>query len=216
MLIYQTLVREGGGWISTSPPADEEAFRRDARAWLAANVPDAPLPSLETGPGFVAHRTWEARLAADGWSVVSWPEAYGGRGASLQEWLIFEEEYYAAGAPGRVSQSGISLLAPTLFAHGTEEQRARVLPSMASGEVIWAQASTPPPSPRRPRPLRRQGRLLRCRPHRRPHRPPAPRRHRLHRRVRPLPLDHQARALRSAWGTPAQCRARVLGGPRTG
>ncbi|MFE2430156.1 acyl-CoA dehydrogenase family protein [Streptomyces sp. NPDC059373] len=124
--------------------ADEEAFRRDARAWLAANVPDAPLPSLETGPGFAAHRAWEARLAADRWSVVSWPEAYGGRGASLQEWLIFEEEYYAAGAPGRVSQNGINLLAPTLFAHGTEEQRARVLPPMASGEVIWAQAWSEP------------------------------------------------------------------------
>ncbi|MDX6352449.1 MAG: hypothetical protein QOF84_7239, partial [Streptomyces sp.] len=124
--------------------ADEEAFRRDARTWLAANVPEAPLPSLETGPGFAAHRTWEARLAADRWSVVSWPEAYGGRGASLQEWLIFEEEYYAAGAPGRVSQNGINLLAPTLFAHGTEEQRARVLPPMASGEVIWAQAWSEP------------------------------------------------------------------------
>ena len=56
----------------------------------------------------------------------AWPEEYGGRGASLLQWLIFEEEYYAADAPGRVSQNGINLLAPTLFEHGTPEQRARV------------------------------------------------------------------------------------------
>ncbi|MFD4587103.1 MULTISPECIES: acyl-CoA dehydrogenase family protein [unclassified Streptomyces] len=124
--------------------ADEDAFRAEARAWLRAHVPDPPLPSLETREGFAAHRRWEARLAADRWSVVSWPERYGGRGADIFHWLVFEEEYYAAGAPGRVSQNGISLLAPTLFDHGTEEQRARILPSMASGEAVWAQAWSEP------------------------------------------------------------------------
>ncbi|MFC9878309.1 acyl-CoA dehydrogenase family protein [Streptomyces libani] len=125
--------------------ADEE-FRAEARAWLAGHVPATPLPSLETAEGFAAHREWEHRLAADRWSVVTWPEEYGGRGASLLQWLVFEEEYYAAGAPGRVSQNGISLLAPTLFEHGTEEQRARVLGPMARGEVIWAQAWSEPES----------------------------------------------------------------------
>ncbi|MFH8618121.1 acyl-CoA dehydrogenase family protein [Streptomyces sp. NPDC017979] len=124
--------------------AEDEAFRREARDWLAAHVPREPLPSLETREGFAEHRTWEAELAADRWSVVSWPAAYGGRGADLVCWLLFEEEYWAAGAPGRVSQNGISLLAPTLFDHGTAEQRARVLPSMASGEVVWAQAWSEP------------------------------------------------------------------------
>ncbi|BAC73907.1 acyl-CoA dehydrogenase [Streptomyces avermitilis] len=127
----------------THSPADE-AFRTEARAWLAAHVPAVPLPSLETEEGFGAHRAWEAELAADRWSVVSWPAAYGGRDAGLLRWLVFEEEYYAAGAPGRVGQNGISLLAPTLFDHGTEEQRARVLPPMATGEVIWAQAWSEP------------------------------------------------------------------------
>ncbi|MFJ3227551.1 acyl-CoA dehydrogenase family protein [Streptomyces sp. NPDC086783] len=127
----------------THSPADE-AFRAEARAWLAAHVPPVPLPSLETAEGFAAHRAWEAELAADRWSVVSWPAAYGGRDADLVHWLVFEEEYYAAGAPGRVGQNGISLLAPTLFAHGTEEQRARVLPPMARGEDIWAQAWSEP------------------------------------------------------------------------
>ncbi|MFJ5548342.1 acyl-CoA dehydrogenase family protein [Streptomyces sp. NPDC093225] len=122
----------------------EEAFRAEARAWLAAHVPERPLPSLETAQGFAAHREWEAELAADRWSVVSWPEEFGGRGADVFHWLVFEEEYYAAGAPGRVSQNGINLLAPTLFDHATPEQRARVLPAMARGEVVWAQAWSEP------------------------------------------------------------------------
>ncbi|MFD5508366.1 acyl-CoA dehydrogenase family protein [Streptomyces sp. NPDC127051] len=122
------------------------AFRAEARAWLAEHVPDSPLPSLETAEGFAAHRAWEARLHADRWSAVSWPAEYGGRGVDIERWLIFEEEYWAAGAPGRVSQNGISLLAPTLFDHGSAEQRARVLPPMASGEVIWAQAWSEPES----------------------------------------------------------------------
>ncbi|MFA3841627.1 acyl-CoA dehydrogenase family protein [Streptomyces aureus] len=122
----------------------EDAFRAEAREWLAAHVPGEPLPSLETEEGFAAHRAWEAELHAGRWSVVSWPEEYGGRGADIFTWLLFEEEYYATGAPGRVSQNGINLLAPTLFDHGTPEQRARVLPSMASGETIWAQAWSEP------------------------------------------------------------------------
>jgi alkylation response protein AidB-like acyl-CoA dehydrogenase len=123
---------------------EEEAFRAEARAWLRAHVPASPLPSLETREGFTAHRAWEAQLAADRWSVVNWPVRYGGRDSGLIRWLVFEEEYYAAGAPGRVGQNGISLLAPTLFDHGTPEQRARVLPPMATGEVIWAQAWSEP------------------------------------------------------------------------
>ncbi|MEU9373989.1 acyl-CoA dehydrogenase family protein [Streptomyces sp. NPDC048255] len=124
--------------------AEVAAFRAEARAWLARHVPASPLPSLETEAGFAAHREWEALLHADRWAVVSWPEEYGGRGADIVRWLVFEEEYWAAGAPGRVSQNGISLLAPTLFDHATDEQRARVLPSMASGEVVWAQAWSEP------------------------------------------------------------------------
>ncbi|MFD5076665.1 acyl-CoA dehydrogenase family protein [Streptomyces sp. NPDC058371] len=127
----------------THSPADE-AFRAEARTWLADHVPSVPLPSLETAEGFAAHRRWEAELAADRWSVVSWPAEYGGRDADIVRWLVFEEEYYAAGAPGRVGQNGISLLAPTLFDHGTREQRARILPPMASGEVVWAQAWSEP------------------------------------------------------------------------
>ena len=122
----------------------ELAFQAEVRAWLAANVPTTPLPSMDTAEGWALHQEWEAKLAAERLSVVSWPKEVGGREASLIEWIIFEEEYYRAGAPGRVSQNGIFLLAPILFDHGTPEQQARFLPSMATGEKIWAQAWSEP------------------------------------------------------------------------
>jgi len=124
-------------------PAEAE-FRAETRAWLHAHVPAEPLPSLETEAGFAAHREWERTLGRDRLAAVSWPEEYGGRGVTPLQWLVFEEEYYAAGAPGRVNQNGTDLLATTLFRHGTPEQLARILPPIAAGEVIWAQAWSEP------------------------------------------------------------------------
>ena len=124
--------------------ADEAAFRAEVAAWLAANTSREPLPSMDTREGFEAHREWERRLAADRWSVVAWPEEYGGRDLGLTEWLLFEEEYYRSGAPGRVNTNGISLLGPTLFAFGSPAQQARFLPAMAAGDEIWAQAWSEP------------------------------------------------------------------------
>jgi alkylation response protein AidB-like acyl-CoA dehydrogenase len=123
---------------------DERAFQAEARAWLAEHVPAEPLPSMDTEAGWKAHQAWESRLSEARWSVVSWPERHHGRDASLVEWVVFEEEYYRAGAPGRVSQNGIFLLAPILFEHGTPEQQDRFLPSMATGERIWAQCWSEP------------------------------------------------------------------------
>ncbi|MEV0688074.1 acyl-CoA dehydrogenase family protein [Nocardia sp. NPDC050378] len=125
---------------------DEAAtrFQLEVREFLATHVPREPLPSMDTAEGFAAHREWEATLADARLSAVSWPREYGGRDASILEWVLFEQEYYAAGAPGRVAQNGIFLLAPTLFEHGTEEQLARILPRMARGEDIWAQAWSEP------------------------------------------------------------------------
>ncbi|WP_424535387.1 acyl-CoA dehydrogenase family protein [Sphaerisporangium viridialbum] len=122
----------------------EQDFRAEVRGWLAAHVPDPPLPSMDTAEGFEAHREWERLLAAERYSVVSWPREYGGRDASLVEWLIFEEEYWAAGAPGRVGQNGIFLLAPTLFTTGTAAQRERFLGRMARADDVWAQAWSEP------------------------------------------------------------------------
>ncbi|WP_454194828.1 acyl-CoA dehydrogenase family protein [Nocardia sp. Marseille-Q1738] len=119
-------------------------FQREVREFLAASKPAKPLPSMDTKAGFEAHRAWERTLADARLSVVAWPEEFGGRDASLLEWVLFEQEYYAAGAPGRVSQNGIFLLAPTLFEHGTPEQLARIMPRMARGDDIWAQAWSEP------------------------------------------------------------------------
>jgi alkylation response protein AidB-like acyl-CoA dehydrogenase len=123
---------------------DTDTFLTEARDWLAAHVPPGPPPSVDTAEGFEWHREWERALAAARLSVVSWPAEYGGRDASLMEWLAFEEAYYAAGGPVRVGQNGLFLLAPTLFAHGTQEQRDRLLPPMARADEIWAQAWSEP------------------------------------------------------------------------
>ncbi|NKY50300.1 acyl-CoA dehydrogenase family protein [Nocardia vermiculata] len=121
-----------------------QQFQLEVREFLRANVPAEPLPSMDTKEGFEAHRQWEHTLAEARLSVVSWQREYGGRDASLLEWVLFEQEYYAAGAPGRVSQNGIFLLAPTLFEHGTPEQLERILPRMARADDIWAQAWSEP------------------------------------------------------------------------
>jgi len=122
---------------------EEEAFRAQARAWLEANVPRG-LPSGDTAAGFALHRQWERKLFDARWAVVSWPRRYGGREATLFEWLIFEEEYYRAGGPQRVTQNGIFLLAPTLFEFGTREQRDSILPRMAAAEDLWCQGWSEP------------------------------------------------------------------------
>ena len=129
--------------LSYSP--DQQAFRAEVRAWLDAHVPREPLVHFDaTREGFEAHRAWERTLKSGDWGMVTWPKEYGGRGLDLIQWLIFEEEYYRAGAPGRVNQNGIFLLGPTLIEFGTAEQKARFLPPMASGEEIWAQAWSEP------------------------------------------------------------------------
>ena len=122
----------------------EDAFRQECRSWLEANVPKEPLPSGDTREGFALHVEWEKKLFAAGLAVVSWPKKYGGREATLMEWLIFEEEYYRAGAPSRVTQNGIFLMAPTLFECGTDAQKERYLKKMASAEELWAQGWSEP------------------------------------------------------------------------
>jgi alkylation response protein AidB-like acyl-CoA dehydrogenase len=121
-------------------------FREEVRSFLTANKHSFPTKSYDTAEGFEQHRRWDRVLFDAGLSVISWPKKYGGRDATLEQWLVFEEEYFRAGAPGRASANGTSMLAPTLFAHGTDEQRDRVLPKMANGEEIWAQAWSEPES----------------------------------------------------------------------
>jgi alkylation response protein AidB-like acyl-CoA dehydrogenase len=126
--------------------SDTCAFRDEVRTFLDANRDSFPTKSYDTAEGFEQHRHWDKVLFDAGLSVIAWPRKYGGRDATLLEWVVFEEEYFRAGAPGRASANGTSMLAPTLFAHGTEEQRDRILPKMATGEQIWAQAWSEPES----------------------------------------------------------------------
>src|SRR5690606_6825292 len=124
---------------------EQQAFRAEVRAWLEAHVPTGALEHYDaTREGFEAHRQWEATLKSGDWGMVTWPKEYGGRGLDLIQWLIFEEEYYRAGAPGRVNQNGIFLFGPTLMEFGTHEQKARWLTAMANGDEIWAQAWSEP------------------------------------------------------------------------
>ncbi|CAN5790435.1 acyl-CoA dehydrogenase family protein [soil metagenome] len=130
--------------------AGEEAFRAEVRRWLETELSswrgrhDDRIGSGDTAGGFAQHLDWERTLFDARYAVVSWPEAFGGRSATRWEWLIFEEEYYRAGGPPRITQNGIFLLAPTVFEFGTTEQQAHVLPRMAAGDDLWCQGWSEP------------------------------------------------------------------------
>ena len=129
---------------------EDEAFRTEVRAWLETELAawrdrhDDRILSGDTTEGFAQHLDWERTLFDARYAVVSWPEAFGGRAASRWQWLVFEEEYYRAGGPQRVTQNGIFLLAPTIFEFGTPEQQAHVLPRMAAGDDLWCQGWSEP------------------------------------------------------------------------
>ncbi len=130
--------------MDLSLTSEQEAFRAEARSWLRSNVPASPLPSFDTPAGFDAHREWERVLFEAGWAAVDWPVDYGGRGVDLLSWLIFEEEYWGSGAPGRVNQNGVFLLGPTLLEFGTDAQKARYLPAIARADEVWCQGWSEP------------------------------------------------------------------------
>jgi len=125
----------------------EERFRAEAAAWLEAQL-SGPFRDLrgKTGQSGQAQRrrAWERALGAAGWSCIGWPEAYGGRDASLAEQVIFAEEYARAGAPGRLGYMGVELAGPTILAFGTAAQKRRFLPPIARGEELWCQGYSEP------------------------------------------------------------------------
>ncbi|MFF8728036.1 acyl-CoA dehydrogenase family protein [Streptomyces sp. NPDC015171] len=113
---------------------EDEAFRADARSWLAGHV------GTVTG-----RRAWERTLGAAGWIGLGWPEpGYGNRTATLTQQVVWAEEYVRSGAPPRSGHIGENLLAPTLAAHGDEEQKRRFLPPVAAGEELWCQGYSEP------------------------------------------------------------------------
>jgi alkylation response protein AidB-like acyl-CoA dehydrogenase len=122
-----------------------DEFRTEARAWLAANVPSEQSPP--DGPASRDYVLgWQQRLAAGGWAGLTWPTAYGGRGLSVYEQIIWFEEYALAGGPSTLDASfvGINHAGPTLIACGTDEQKAEHLPRILAGEVIWCQGFSEP------------------------------------------------------------------------
>ena len=121
----------------------EQAFRAELRAWLAANVPREPLPeTLEAEAAYLT--AWQRRCFDAGWAAVHWPREYGGRGATLTETAIYQEEMARARAPQMMNRVGINNVGPTLIAHGSEAQRRRYLAKILSAEEIWCQLYSEP------------------------------------------------------------------------
>jgi alkylation response protein AidB-like acyl-CoA dehydrogenase len=128
--------------LTLSP--SEEAFRDELRAWLEDNNPGRePEGDLA---GFEFRRDWQRRLHEEGWAGVSWPEEYGGRGATLVEQAIYNEEFVRAQAPSTANVLGLAMGGPTVIAHGTEEQKRRYLEPILSAEEIWCQGFSEPGS----------------------------------------------------------------------
>lgn len=128
---------------------EDEQFRDEARTWLQTNLVDFANVIGRGGLGdmdaFVPERiAWEKRLASGRWTCLGWPETHGGRGASLYQEVIFQEEYARARAPGRVGHIGEHLLGPTLIHFGTPAQCARFLPPIVAGTELWCQGYSEP------------------------------------------------------------------------
>ena len=130
----------------------EEALRAELREWLARELPahrvDWPATddefTLHPDRSFDACHAWHKRLHRGGWVGIAWPAAYGGRGASLVEQMVFQEEMVRAGAPPGVNTIGLMLAGPGIMEWGTEAQRRRFLPPILSADDIWCQGFSEP------------------------------------------------------------------------
>jgi alkylation response protein AidB-like acyl-CoA dehydrogenase len=120
----------------------EERFRRELRTWLLQNPPG---PEPEQLDQWVAYgKAWQRKLYEAGWCGVAWPKEYGGRGATLIEQVIFQEETARAKAPMLINLAGLTMGGPVLIAHGTDEQKRRHLKSILAAEEIWCQGFSEP------------------------------------------------------------------------
>ena len=128
---------------------DEAAFRDELLDWLNDHlVGEFTTVTGRGGPddddAWDVRRAWDQELGKGGWIGVTWPREYGGRGGTLAHEVILQFELAKAGAPARGGFHGETLLAPTVLAHGTHEQKLRLLPPMARGEVVWCQGYSEP------------------------------------------------------------------------
>ena len=123
----------------------EEAFRAEARAWLEANKPHTPRPEIDLKAQRAYDMAWQRTMFDGGWAGISWPKAYGGRGASLMEQLIWFEEYARADVHDvNTGFVGLNHAGPTLIACGTEQQKATYLPRILRGDMVWCQGFSEP------------------------------------------------------------------------
>ncbi|HKA54478.1 MAG TPA: acyl-CoA dehydrogenase [Candidatus Binatia bacterium] len=127
---------------------EEEAFRRDLRTWLRQNLPEGYDPQkfdeIDADARFEFQRAWQKKAHAAGWVGIHWPKEYGGRGASLMEMFIFNQEMNKARAPRYANTLGLMMSGPTIIHWGTEEQKRRYLPKILSGEEIWCEGLSEP------------------------------------------------------------------------
>jgi alkylation response protein AidB-like acyl-CoA dehydrogenase len=127
---------------------DEQRFRDELRAWFRAHRPEpwnGTLKDAESRQAYYTYlRAWQRTLYEGGWAGVAWPQPYGGRGATMIEQAIFQEELARADAPDRLGVIGEGLVGPTIIALGTEEQKRWFLPAMLAGEHIWCQGFSEP------------------------------------------------------------------------
>src|SRR3954452_16870809 len=128
--------------LTLSP--QEEAFRDELREWLGANHPGEEPEGDEAG--FEFRKAWQRKLADAGWAGLSWPKEYGGRGATLIEQPIFNEEIVRAKAPQVANVLGHLMGGPVVVAHGTETQKQRNLMPILTAEEIWCQGFSEPES----------------------------------------------------------------------
>ncbi|MBB3891621.1 alkylation response protein AidB-like acyl-CoA dehydrogenase [Phenylobacterium haematophilum] len=131
---------------------DLEAFRAEAKEWLEANFPKslgkdvaaqtAAIMSPEAPTG--DHALWKERMGAKGWGVPTWPKAYGGGGLSAAEARVLAQEMAKIGAVNPIGGMGVGMFGPTLLEYGTEEQKQKYIPDIATGKVRWCQGFSEP------------------------------------------------------------------------
>jgi alkylation response protein AidB-like acyl-CoA dehydrogenase len=130
----------------TYPPEAEE-FRKVIASWLEENLPEGwGTPDFVMTPEQRAafSTEWTATLFAGGWICASWPVEYGGKGLTLLQQVVLNEEFARVGAPLRGDFFGDTLVGPTLLQWGTEEQKKEFIPSILSGEIAWCQGFSEP------------------------------------------------------------------------
>jgi len=133
--------------MDLSYPPEDEAFRSEVRAWLEDNLPDgwgAPGFQMTAEERAKFDKEWTPKLADGGWICASWPREYGGRGLSIMESVVLNEEFARLNAPMRADFFGDTLVGPTILQWGTEEQKQFFLPKILRGEITWCQGFSEP------------------------------------------------------------------------